>query len=262
MDVNKSDKDRISQLLQLGSEIAGSAVAGAIGYLAAGPVGAAAMGALGASAQITLREMATRYLSNREAIRIGGAAAIALDDIKVRIENGDQVRNDVFMEKDAFGNRPCEEILEGILLKAKDSYEQKKVLYFAKLYVEIVFDDTCTMPEANYLINLSEDLTYMQFCLLRLFSARGLVSLRIDSVHDKEVPFSQMSLLQSTHELFSKNLIEILQRGTTEFVVDIVSPKGIIPGDCILSSQGKRLYEMLGLAEMPYADWESLGKDL
>lgn len=94
------DNEQLIELIETGSEIAGAAVGGAVGFLVAGPVGAAAVGTGGVLITRAFNkigiELKNRFLGKREEIRIGATISLAATKIKNRIDEGKKIREDDF----------------------------------------------------------------------------------------------------------------------------------------------------------------------
>ncbi len=69
---------------------------------------------------------------------MGAALFFANEEIRARFLNGEEPRADRFFEAEGEHRTTAEEILEGVLLRAGDSYEERKVQYIARLYAGIV----------------------------------------------------------------------------------------------------------------------------
>ena len=86
------EEEKAKRLVETGAELAGGAVAGALGFLAGGPAAAAAAGAGGVAitrvAKRLISEFSNRFLSNREKVRVETAAAFALSQVRDRLSAG------------------------------------------------------------------------------------------------------------------------------------------------------------------------------
>lgn len=240
--------DETERLINRGSEIAGGAVGGAVGFLAGGPIGASAGAALGVSCSHALKDIAGRFLSNREEIRIGGAAAFALNTIAIRIEKGDIPRSDGFF-KESLGDRSeSEELFEGVLLKAKNAHEERKLEHIGKLYANIVFDESCTRAEANQLVSLAENLSYSQFCLLALAQNINSYEVRSNKVEQgTPVTYEYLSLIQQAMQLFRLSML----KDNKHF---LLSSLDIVPSQLKMTWEGIRFYEKLSLSDIPKSE--------
>lgn len=82
----------------MGAEIAGGAVGTALGLLTANPLLAITLGAVGAGISKGLVDTTEKYLSNREKVRTGAAAAQTIVNINERLKCGQSLRNDEFFD--------------------------------------------------------------------------------------------------------------------------------------------------------------------
>jgi len=173
--MSKTDKN-IKAFIETGSDVAGAATGSAIGFLAGGPIGAAIGAGLGHIVATSLQlvgDLAQRTLSHRETVRVAGTAALAIDRIRQRIEDGDKPRGDGFFETSQ-GSRPkAEELFEGALLKAKSEHEEKKLPLFANFFSSIVFRSDISADDANWMLQLLERLNFSHFSILYAFYQIG-----------------------------------------------------------------------------------------
>jgi hypothetical protein len=105
-------------------------------------------------------------VSRRGAERAGAALLVVQVDAAERAEHGETPRSDSF-SKSHDGRRPdSDELLEGVLMYAAASYEERKVVLLGHLYDGIAFDATVSTEEAHYLLKLADRLTYRQLVAL------------------------------------------------------------------------------------------------
>ena len=244
----------ITSLISAGSDISGAAVGGALGFLAGGPAGAAGAGAVGVVFSRVLQDVVTRILSCRETERVGATAAVAISSIKERLEHGDKLRDDDFFDTKGSQRSSADELFEGILLTAKNTHEEKKTKHLGYIFSNIAFDKTCLPNEANYLIHVSESLTYAQFILLKIFSDTASHGLRTTNYSaGEQVHYQTLSLLHSIRELSDRSLI-IMQGLTPSNSFLILDINTICPDQLRLSIGGKRLNTLLELSKIPPVD--------
>lgn len=169
-----NSQQKAKKLISSGAEIAGAAIGGALGFIAAGPIGAGAAGALGVVITKTIARTADKMMSDRERIRVGTVAAIAVNKIREKIESGHIPRGDFFEhpEQEAeIGAR----LFEGVLIKARDEYEEKKIQYLGTFFSNLVFTHDVSSPVASLLIKTFDRLTYRQLVLLALINRHGTI---------------------------------------------------------------------------------------
>lgn len=255
------DNKKAEFLISAGTDIAGAAVGGALGFIAGGAAAAAGAGVVGVGVTRVLRDVASRFLSGRETTRVGATAAVAISSINERLKTGEKLRNDRFFDPKGTQRSSTEEIFEGTLLAAKNTHEEKKIPYLGRLFANISFDATCLVHEANYQIHVAESLTYSQFVLLQLFSGKG-------SSHDlrataygagTQVHYATISLLHSIHELCDLNLV-VMQNPQEAHNTIVMGINNISPAHLKLGVGGQRLHDLLGLAAMPTEDLEELSR--
>jgi hypothetical protein len=159
------DLEKGRELVDIGANSLGALVGAGVG-LAFGPPGALA-GAVGGPAVVrALRwaghEIRARLLSSNEEARIGSALLVAMARIEERREAGEQTRQDGLFEP---GEDP-EGLLEGTLLSAARSYDQKKVPFIGAFYASFAFAPDVSPLTAHFLLRLLDRLTYRQLCAL------------------------------------------------------------------------------------------------
>lgn len=175
MDFDREENEnKIRNLIEVGAEIVGGSVGGAIGFLLAGPAGAIAGGASGplvTQALIhTAIDIQERFLSKREKARIGAVIYYATVKIQEELDAGNNLRHDEFFQTPLSGRSEAEEIFEGVLLAAKREHEEKKIPFLGYLLANIAFNSRIDKWQANLLVKLGNEISYRQMCLLNLYS--------------------------------------------------------------------------------------------
>ena len=172
--MNSQDSRKpIRHLIQGGAGIAGGAVGGALGFFAGGVEGAAALGAASVAVSHMLEtlgeEVSNRLLGKREKQRVGALLAIATDNVRQRLENGEHIRSDGFFDKDTFGRSDADSVAENIILKAQREPEEKKLLYMGYFFSNVAFNSDISAEMAHQIAKSCERMTYRQLCLLKIF---------------------------------------------------------------------------------------------
>lgn len=237
----RSDQDKAKALVQGSAEIAGACIGGALGFIAGGPGSAAASGAVGAIVTRSLAHAADKFMSNRERTRVGSVAAIAASCIADRLRVGDTPRPDFFSV-----DLPCsdgEQLLEGVLLKARDEYEEKKLPYLGRFYANLAFTPAVSPATAAWLIKILERISFRQMLLLAFLLKQG--SLNVESLRSQEHTDPELEALKREEmDLHTSDLGYLgLIRGTDAYVDE-------------LSPLGNTLAELAGLAHIPEAEFQ------
>lgn len=199
-------------MVNIGSNITGSVTAATIGFLIGGPPGAVAGAVVGPGITSAIKkigeEISNRVLGVREKERIGPTLIYAVEKIKENQNKGKEIREDNFFKGDK-GRSTAEEITEGILLNAQKEYQEKKLKFHGNLLANIAFTKEISREEANYMIRLSEKLTYGQLCVIALFARSEKYNLRNKSWRGSkdEITSDKAAVLQEIFELYSQGLL-------------------------------------------------------
>lgn len=267
-----SPKESGRELVELGAESLAGVAGGAAGAFL-GPVGALASG-LGAPALALLltsagKSIQRRLLSRNEQMRIGGALAVALARIEERETEGEQPREDGLFDP---GTDP-RGVLEGTLLSAARSYDQKKVPFIGAFYASFVFEETVTINTAHFLLNLLDRLTYHSLCVLAYFNDPGNEKERVQVQVTAEQEGDRISptLLSALSELANLGLVgawqgnpaEVKSLGETYATFGGgVSILGRNASLLALMPLGQSLARMADLDKIPVDDKQQVGTEL
>jgi hypothetical protein len=269
---NDSEVQSGRELIQLGAEsLAGGAGAAAGIFL--GPPGALAGAAAGPALVRAIawagRTIKSRRLSHNEEVRIGTALYVALERIKEREEAGEQPRRDGFFDP-ATDPRGA---LEGALLSAARSYDEKKVPFIGAFYASFVLDEAVQISTAHFLLTLLDRLTYHHLCALAYFADENNDAERAQVQLDAEEGTIRASptLLSELFELANLGLLgawqgdpkEVRSFGETYATfgggVPIVARSASL---LALMPLGQSLVEMAELEKIPDADKKEIGAAL
>jgi hypothetical protein len=238
------------KIVESSASILGSATGSIVGTFMAGPgagtvAGAVAGSFLGEVVERVIGEFASRLLSSREQFRVESASKYAIIKIKQLCEEGYRPRIDNFFDTDETNRSSADEIFEGVLLKAKNEHQEKKIKYLGNFFANVAFQSDISIPEANYLLKTAEEISYRQFCFIALLSQKGI--LNIESLRRREHP--------------TRNL-QILQREEWTLHAPYFGVYGLIDGNNAwedwLNELGDNFYELLGLSEIPREDLDEL----
>lgn len=235
MDVQENDiknaENDLSDPRKLLIEYAGqlSLAAGAfLGGLVIGPLGSALGVILGENIKNLVKDFSERVFSDIETKRVEAVLRFTIEGICERLRKGDCLREDIFSKSERIRS-DSEEILEGVLLSAKNEHEEKKAKIISNLYINFAFSESFSKAEANQLLKLCERLTYQQFCLLVIvkqgdfesipqlgfeMSDSGYVTEPINPI-ENQVPIKKITLLKNLYDLKEENLL--LQKTNTFF---------------------------------------------
>lgn len=250
---NIEDKNaEVRRLIEGGIEIAGGAIGGALGILSGDPIGAAVLGAGASIVAKTLqnvgKEISDRFLGPREKVRVGGVLAIAAQDILQRTKNGEQIRSDGFFEPKVSGRSDAEEVVESVVLKSQREPEEKKIRYMAFLFSSIAFHSEISANLAHQITKHAEQLTYRQFCLLKIFGFDNFrPSLREENYREHhEFSLELRQVLYECHDLAQRGFI-----GGEEAVLGVPD---ITPQKMKTQGLGADMFNLMRLIFIPEED--------
>lgn len=233
----------INMISSSAGSAAGSMAGGGIG----GPLGAAVGGALGSIIQDGV-DCVIDTLQNRQKEKVGIALANMIQKIEQYREDGYKVREDIDV-KNKNDRKLSEELIEGVFIKSKNEYEEKKLKYLGYFYAYYSFHGDNVKSKASfYLLDLFESLSYRQLCLLRIFGENednkfGLIK------EDSWIP-KDWILLQEIQDLHSKKLIGSEQEGSFPKAESLI----LIPAKIKCSGIAGNIIKYFSLDEIPQED--------
>lgn len=233
----------IPRFLQYGAELAGASVGYAAEFFHKVPVGTGGPIAVGVASVVN--EIAARLYSPRERVRISAATAIATERVSAQLIAGLQPRSDGFFDNTESRYCPGSELLEAVLLKARDSFEERKVRHLGIFYANLVFADYVSPQTAHLLLKQLERLSYRQLTLLAIVGSKG--SLDVEALRSPNHAVPEMEALRREEmDLHSSDL------GTMGLLL------GVSSWIDELSTLGRAMYDLSGLEEIPESDKSAL----
>ena len=236
---------------------AGSSLAGlGVGVLIGGPIG----GVVGAVVGPTLADVLKRSLSKAEKERIELVTELAILKINQKLKNAKPTKK--------LPNNKAKELFEGTLLKAKETYETKKLPLLANLFANAPFTNT-PFENLNQTLIFAEQLSYQQLCILGLMS---------NSMVGKDLGLSNKSFSEQYKEKFNERTVGIYQDIAYMKQLGIVAEKdpganyiravlgggiaNIVPNRLIFLHPGLLLFNGLELDSIDKKDLEVVKKAL
>lgn len=264
------------RLWDAGIDLAAALAGGAAGLIAGPPgvvAGAVTSVAVAHSLRAVGEEIEERALSPRQHARIGAVFALAAREIDNRLQEGETPRSDGFFDREGERRPDSEELLEGVLLRAGEEYEERKLPFLSRLYAEVCFRETISSGYAHHLLRLADRLSYRQLCLLALFADEGreeeLLSLeliRTEMGHPDLGP-PEAGVIAEMDQLGTESILGFGQRDET-----VAHFASVVEGGTFGTHYkytgikampvGTDLYDLLGLDELPREDVEAVLTDL
>ena len=189
--------------MDLGATVVGSVSGFVTGFAVGGPIGAIIGGALGPAIQAGLDEMLSRMVTNQERGRMGGLVIAAQERYAMNLSQGLQPKEE-FNPSSPEGR----ELLEGVLQKARATYQERKIRFLGNIYGNYPFINDMPVDDAHLMLALLESLSYRQVVILGAI-ARGLPSdLRSrDYREGRRTRIAVIAVLQEIFDLSQRSLV-------------------------------------------------------
>ncbi len=201
------------------------------------------------------KSLLPKALGEREQQRVEHVFIRSIEKIRLMLDNGEMPRDDEsYHGVTSMGIPKAQEILEGVLLKARDEFQSKKLEFYSSFFANLCFDESISFEHANFLLNALERLSYRQLCILSYLSdEKAIPTSRWDAVfktgNNKE--------LLRYFDLYS----EYIDLYNARMIVQTTKVPGFALGmsDTNISSLGLSIVRLADLASIPKEDVESIG---
>lgn len=238
-----------------GSQLVGVLVGAGVGIL--NPFAGAAAGFAATEALQRLGLEVIARVGDRAAVRAGAAIALIAQDTENRVSRGQTPREDGFFDSDGTFRPPSDELLEGVLRRAAETYEERKVPYISYIYTSVAYNDSYAWPEAMFYLALADRLIYRQLVALASYlQPDGTFQDRIKATLDRGAPVADQENVE-LRALVDEGLLgpEILDGGDAS---GQARPR--LASSYKLTPLGRRFVEALRLDLIPeeeILDWVS-----
>lgn len=182
-------------------------------------------------------------ISESEDYRIQVVIKDIISKINNSIDGGKTPRNDEdYYSPTDTGVPTAQEILEGVLLKAKEEYRTKKLILYTNFFANLCFDETISFEHANFLLNLISKLSYRQFVILAYISNGQSIS---SGKWDASFKFGENARLIRYFDFYS----EYVDLYNTRLITQSTAIPGFALGmsDTVISSLGLSVVKLLEL---------------
>ena len=109
-------------------------------------------------------------LSKREDMRVERVFKQVVQKIIINLKEGKIPRSDDMYYANEIDIPNAQEIFEGVLLKAREEHQAKKLNLYSNFFANLCFDETINLEHAHFLLSLIERLTYRQLVILAYLS--------------------------------------------------------------------------------------------
>jgi len=198
-------------------------------------------------------EFEARQLGPVERERTARTYNRAVGAIVERLRAGEGLRDDGFFDdpREEDERTAADDVLEGVLLKARDAYEQRKAERLGDLFAFIATRPDISPSHANYLLELADRLTYIQLLLLGIFAQENRSQLPDWTSTGAFTP-QEMGLVAAIEDLGRQ---ELVVRDDNQAVATFTD---VNPRQLRTVLNGLLLHEGMGLHEAEEEDWEEV----
>lgn len=167
---DESDRGVVQRVLDSGVGLTGAVSGAAVELWLGSPTGvlagAVAGQAVGEACRWALADVVHRRLSRREEVRVGGVAGFAAIRLNYLLVHGARLRTDGYFATQPDGRTPGAEIAEGVLLAARDAFEERKVRHIGYLLANVAVNPEIDAGLAAAQLRRAEGLTWRQLVLI------------------------------------------------------------------------------------------------
>ncbi|GAB3788442.1 hypothetical protein GCM10028818_55000 [Spirosoma horti] len=253
------EKEDLIKFISTGGDIAGAATGGAIGLLG-GPFSAIGGSILGVALSKGIAEVAQRLLSSREQKRIAAASTFILTGIREKVDNGFTPRNDGFFTQEEFDRSKANELFEGVMLKCKDAYEEKKIKYLSKIFESVSFDSSISSETANQILSTAQNLTFRKLCLISLAYKNQHSLLGTIQLDDDDYMTSTNGTLNTDTYLIFQDIFELSSNGLVQKSNNsaMLDAGYVVPSFIHTTQLGELYTQVMGLNDIDLQEMEFL----
>jgi hypothetical protein len=159
-------REPLHSLARIVAQTPGALLSGALSLAMPDAGGALLAAVSGTALSQAGADVAERLMSPRQEQRIGAVFIQAAAAITARQQLGEETRSDDFFDGDRSNGA---EFTEGVLLAARDSYEERKIPYLGNLIANVAFDGDISPGAAYVALRLAEEMSWLDMCILGVF---------------------------------------------------------------------------------------------
>jgi hypothetical protein len=261
------EEEKTKVFLSTSSDIAGNLAGAALQFAFAGFSGDIAGAIVAPMAarmfQSQARDFASRVLSQREQDRVVGVLDIAAESVREKMRLGHEPRSDNFFIGVPGTRSFADEITEAVLIAAQREHEERKARHLGLLLANLVFEKEIDRRQANFLVRLISDLSYVQLRLLAIYHRNDFEELRSENystVHSGDPNDSIDSdiavLLFETDELWKRGLVDLNRAGENreDWVGAIPDPFHVVFSRMWTTGFAIILYDQAELDKIEYVE--------
>jgi hypothetical protein len=145
-----------------------------------GPLGAAAGAIVEEVWNRQVRDLEGRQFSFAERLRVEDALRSAAAQVEQCLNEGRELNADWFVSEEGRQRASADEVLEGSILAAAATHEDRKAEFIGNLMGRAIFDSELSPAEILFMLQMARELSYRQLVILALV-VEGAVRDRYDA---------------------------------------------------------------------------------
>lgn len=168
--VETDREERRASLARIVAQAPGALLGGVLGLVLPDGGGDLLAAVSGTTLSQIGADVAERALSPRQENRVAAVFLYAAGAITARQQLGEHLRTDDFFDGERSNGA---EFTEGVLLAAKEAYEERKIPYLGNLLANVAFNSDIDAATAHLALRVAEELSWAELCILGVFLDPG-----------------------------------------------------------------------------------------
>lgn len=237
-----------NELLKRGSKLIGPATGVYLGIVTSNPSGIILGSAIGEAISLSINDFSNRVLSEKEKNNISIIEAFSIAKILENQETKGEPNKKYFSNLKS-GN--AQELYEGVLITAKNNYEDKKLEHIAYFYANIIYTADIEPQLSHLLLSTLQSLNFKQLSILSIAGQQEKYTKNLAGLEE----------INKRHDWYQTRIIQneisnLMQNGLLHPVNDAlithVSSRHL--NKCKLSPVGEILFNLAELNKMDKDD--------
>src|SRR5690606_27047947 len=150
----------------------------------------------------------------------------------------------------------AEELCEGILLKAKTEFQEKKIKYIGALYANSIFSSGVSPEDVNHMLSAVEGWTYRKLRIIALYGKKNYIFPERKIMKDPYIWYENATFSLSTRAVL-QDIFELINMGIIDRMrINLTDHLSLIPERFQLTNLGEQYFELMSLDEIPLQELE------
>jgi hypothetical protein len=201
-----------------------------------------------------LNDFSSRILSKREKIKIGAVTQFAINRINENLNDEKSINLEFIKNIDENNWTSAEELYEGVLIKARNEAQEKKIKHIGAIFGNSIFIKDITSEDINHLLSVVDSLTFRKLCIISLYGKKNELFDKYNLMIKPYTSYPNIILSLSTIAIL-QDILELGNLGIIEMNGLLVTKNThLSPGIFTLSDLGQKYYELMSLNEIDFKE--------